>query len=152
MARGHLFNMQFGYNFSNQWAGEPFNYDMDKTFKLLSKTGMDCLEAQLAVVNVMDQHGNINLEGKKKFYSLLKKYNIKIGSVHAPYPQFSPLYLDFSEGDCFKKSMATLKNSANIANELGVKTLVVHPTHRLGFYKDAAKHEKKITKIIIKNF
>jgi len=143
--------MRYGYNFSNQWAAEPFHYDMEKTLKLLSKVGMDCLEAQLAVVKVIDKNGNIDHEEKKRFCSLLKKYDIKIGSVHAPYPHFSPLYLDFSKGSMFKKSITTLKNSAKIANELGATNMVVHPTHSLGFYKDAIKHEKKITKTIINN-
>jgi hypothetical protein len=74
--------MKFGYNFSNQWLKDPFNYSEERTFKLLSRIDMDCLEVQLAVLGIIDNKGNINNAQKEKIISLLKKYKINVGSVH----------------------------------------------------------------------
>ena len=52
--------MRFGYNFSNQWLKDPFNYSEERVFKLMSVINMDCLEIQLAVVGIIDSKGDIN--------------------------------------------------------------------------------------------
>ncbi len=143
--------MKFGYNFSSQWYHDPFNYKEEEVLKLLSKVDMDCLEIQLAVVKILDKHGKVVSKHKKSFFKLLKKYNIKVGSVHGPYPYYTHVYLDFIKGKLFKESISSLKNTIKIASELNAKTIVIHPTHTLGFHKDEVKYEKKITKKIIKN-
>jgi len=48
--------MKFGYNFSNQLLKDPFNYSEERVFKLMSRTNMDCLELQLAVVGILDNN------------------------------------------------------------------------------------------------
>ena len=65
--------MKFGFNFSNQWLKDPFNYSEERAFKLLSRINMDCLEIQLAVLGMIDNKGNINSAQKEKIITLLKK-------------------------------------------------------------------------------
>ena len=65
--------MKFGYNFSSNWQHDPFNYKEEEVLKLLSKVDMDCLEIQLAVVKIMDKHGNLIQKNKQSFFRLLKK-------------------------------------------------------------------------------
>lgn len=143
--------MEFGYNFSSNWQHDPFNYKEEEVLKLLSKVDMDCLEIQLAVVKIMDKHGNLIQKNKKSFFRLLKKYNIKVGSVHGPYPYYTHVYLDFIKGKLFRESINSIKNTIKIANELNAKTMVLHPVHSMGFHRDAVRYEKRITERIIKN-
>ena len=143
--------MKFGYNFSNQWSKEPFNYSAEKVCKLLSGINMDCLEMQLAVIGIMDSKGSINKAQKHKIVRLLKKYKINVGSVHAPYPNYVPNYLNLKKGKLHKEAIKSLKNSINTANELNAKIVVLHPVHTLGFHKDDIIYEKHITRKITEN-
>lgn len=143
--------MKFGYNYSNQWAKEPFDYSEEQICELLSQIGMGCLEVQLAVVGIMDSNGNINKAQKEKILRLFKKYRISIGSVHAPYPYYVTNYLDFKKGKIHEKAIKSLKNSINLANELNANLVTIHPSHTFGFHKDEAIYEKKITNKIIGN-
>ena len=143
--------MKFGYNFSNQWLKDPFNYSEERVCKLLSRINMDCLELQLAVVGIIDSKGDINKTQKEKIYTLLKKYKVIVGSVHAPYPYYVSNYLNFKKGMLRKRAIKSLKNSINIANEIDAKVVVVHPSHTLGFYKNDVEYEKNITGTIIEN-
>jgi len=143
--------MKFGYNYSSQWSQEPFHYSKGHVLEFLSKINMDCLEIQLAVVRIMDRNGNINKIQKKEFIKLLKKYRIKVGSVHAPYPYYVQSYLNLKKGKLHKKAIKCLKNSVDTANELNAKIVVIHPSHTLGFHKDDKVYEKSITENIIKN-
>lgn len=143
--------MKFGYNFSNQWLKDPFNYSEERAFKLLSRINIDCLEIQLAVLGIIDNKGNINNTQKEKIITLLKKNKINVGSVHAPYPYYVSNYLNFKKGMLHKRALKSLKNSINVANELGAKVVVIHPSHTLGFYKNDVEYEKNITEIIIEN-
>lgn len=143
--------MKFGYNFSNQWLKEPFNYSVEHVCRLLSRITIDCLEIQLAVVGIIDSNGNINETQKEKISGLLKKHKISVGSVHAPYPYYVPGYLNFKKGTLHKKAIKSLKNSINVADELNAKIVVIHPSHTLGFHKNDAIYEKRITKTIVEN-
>jgi len=143
--------MKIGCNFSNQWLKDPFNHSEERVFKLFSGINMDCLEIQLAIVGIIDSKGNINKTQKEKIITLLKKYKINVDSVHAPYPYYVSNYLNFKKGMLHKRALKSLKNSINIANELGVKVVVIHPSHTLGFYKNDLEYEKNITEIIVKN-
>lgn len=143
--------MKFGYNFSNQWLKEPFNYSEKHVFRLLSKVNIDCLEIQLAVVGIIDSKGNINNTQKEKILGLLKKFKISVGSVHAPYPYYVPSYLNFKKGGLHKRAIKCLKNSINVANELEAKVVVIHPSHTLGLAQNEAVYEKRITKTIVEN-
>lgn len=143
--------MEFGFNFSNQWLKDPFNYSEEDVLKLLSKTKIDCLEVQLAVVGIIDKKGNINQPQKEKFFKLLKKYKINVGAVHAPYPYYVSNYLDFKKGLFHERAIKSLKNSIKVAKELSAKIVVIHPAHTLGVFKNDIEHEKKITTTIIEN-
>jgi len=143
--------MKFGYNFSNQWLKDPFNYSKERVFNLFSRINMDCLEVQLAVVGIIDSNGDINKKQKEKIFTLLKKYKISVGSVHAPYPYYVSNYLNFKKGMLHKRALKSLKNSINVANELGTKVVVIHPSHTLGFYKNDVAYEKNITGTIVEN-
>jgi len=143
--------VKFGYNFSSQLLKDPFNYSEDRAFKLFSRINMDCLEIQLAVVGIINSKGDINKTQKEKIFTLLKKYKISIGSVHAPYPYYVSNYLNFKKGIFHKRALKSLKNSINVANELGAKVVVIHPSHTLGFYKNDVEYEKNITETIVEN-
>ncbi|NIO48315.1 MAG: TIM barrel protein [Candidatus Aminicenantes bacterium] len=143
--------MKFGYNFSNQLLKDPFNYSEERIFKLFSGINIDCLEIQLAAVGIIDSKGAVDKTQKEKIITLLKKYRISVGSVHAPYPFYVSNYLNFKKGILHKRALKSLKNSINVANELGVKVVVIHPSHTLGFYKNDAEYEKNITEIIVEN-
>jgi endonuclease IV len=143
--------LKFGYNFSNQWLREPFNYREEQVCRLLSKVKIDCLEIQLAVVGVINSKGEVNNTQKEKIFNLLKKYKIRVGSVHAPYPYYVPNYLNYKRGSLHKRAIRTLKNSVNVANELDAKVVVIHPSHTLGLYKNDIRYERKITQTIIEN-
>jgi endonuclease IV len=143
--------VKFGYNFSNQWLKDPFNYNEERIFKLFSGVNIDCLEVQLAVVGIIDSEGNIVKTQKEKIITLLKKYKISVGSVHAPYPYYVSNYLNFKKGMLHKRALKSLKNSINVANELGVRIVVIHPSHSLGFYKNDVEYERNITDIIVEN-
>jgi len=143
--------MKFGYNFSNQWQKDPFNYSEERTFKLLSGINMDCLEIQLAVLGIIDNKGNINNAQKEKIITLLKKYKINVGSVHAPYPYYVSNYLNFKKGMLHKRAIKSLKNCIKLAKQLAAKVVVIHPSHTLGFYKNDVEYEKNITETIIEN-
>lgn len=146
-----MLKMDFGYNFSCQWAKEPFNFTYEEVLDKLSKTDIDCIELQLAVVNIINKKGDVNKREKKRFMKLLQNYNINVGSIHAPYPHFTPTYLDFLKGKLREEALNSIKNSINIANEFNAKVVVLHPTHTYGFYKDEVIYEKRITKKIIEN-
>jgi endonuclease IV len=143
--------MKFGYNFSNQWLKDPFNYSEERIFKLFSGINIDCLEIQLAAVGIIDSKGDVDKTQKEKITMMLKKYNISVGSVHAPYPYYVSNYLNFKKGMLHKRAVKSLKNSINVASELGVKIVVIHPSHSLGFYKNDVEYEKNITEIIVEN-
>jgi endonuclease IV len=143
--------VKFGYNFSNQWLKDPFNYSEERIFKLFSGINIDCLEVQLAAVGIIDSKGDVDKAQKEKIITLLKKYKINVGSVHAPYPYYVSNYLNFKKGMLHKRALKSLKNSINVANELGVKIVVIHPSHSLGFYKNDVEYERNITDIIIEN-
>jgi endonuclease IV len=143
--------VKFGYNFSNQWIKDPFNYSEERIFKLFSGINIDCLEIQLAAVGIIDSKGDIDKTQKEKIITLLKKYRISVGSVHAPYPYYVSNYLNFKKGMLHKRALKSLKNSINVANELGVKIVVIHPSHSLGFYKNDVEYERNITDIIVEN-
>lgn len=143
--------MKFGYNFSNQWLKDPFNYSEERIFRLFSGINIDCLEVQLAAVRIIDSKGDVDKTQKEKIITLLKKYRISVGSVHAPYPYYVSNYLNFKKGMLHKRALKSLKNSINVANELGVKIVVIHPSHSLGFYKNDIEYERNITDIIIDN-
>ena len=143
--------MKFGYNFSNQLIKDPFNYSEERIFKLFSGINLDCLELQLAAVGIIDSRGDIAKTQKEKIITLLKKYRISVGSIHAPYPYYVSNYLNFKKGMLHKRAIKSLKNSINVANELGVKIVVIHPSHSLGFYKNDVEYERNITDIIVTN-
>lgn len=143
--------MKFGYNFSNQWLKEPFNFSQEKVLKLLSRVNLDCLEMQLAVVGILDGNGDINTTQKQRIFDLLKKYRLTVGAIHAPYPYFVASYLNFKKGNIHKKALKSLKNSIKIADQLNAKVVVIHPTHTLGLSQNDAVYEKKITKTIVEN-
>jgi len=143
--------MEFGFNFSNQWLKDPFNDSEEQVCKLLSETNIDCLEIQLAVLGIIDKNGDINQDKKRKIFNLLKKYRIKVGSVHAPYPYYVPGYLNLKKGRVHRNAIKSLENSVNVACELGAKVMVIHPSHTLGFHKDAIKYEKNIIETIVEN-
>ncbi|NQT80825.1 MAG: sugar phosphate isomerase/epimerase [Candidatus Aminicenantes bacterium] len=143
--------MKFGYNFSNQWLKDPFNYSEERAFKLLSGINMDCLEIQLAVLGIIDNKGNINNAQKEKIITLLKKYKINVGSVHAPYPYYVSNYLNFKKGMLHKRAIKSLKNCIKLAKQLAAKVVVIHPSHTLGFYKNDVENEKNITETIVEN-
>ncbi len=143
--------MKFGYNFSNQLLKDPFNYSEERIFKLFSGIKIDCLEVQLAAVGIIDSMGNVDRTQKEKIKMLLKKYRISVGSVHAPYPYYVSNYLNFKKGMLHKRALKSLKNSINVANELGVNIVVIHPSHSLGFYKNDIEYERNITDIIVEN-
>ncbi len=143
--------MKFGYNFSNQWQKDPFNYSEERAFKLLSGINMDCLEIQLAVLGIIDNKGNINNAQKEKIITLLKKYKINVGSVHAPYPYYVSNYLNFKKGMLHKRAIKSLKNCIKLAKQLAAKVVVIHPSHTLGFYKNDVENEKNITETIVEN-
>jgi len=143
--------MKFGYNFSNQWSKEPFNYSEEKVFRLLSKVNLDCLEIQLAVVGIIDSKGEINNTQKEKILGLVRKCKISVDSVHAPYPYYVPNYLNFKKGGLHRRAIKCLKNSIRVANELEAKVVVIHPSHTLGFYKNDVRYERRITQTIIEN-
>jgi endonuclease IV len=143
--------MKFGYNFSNQWLKEPFNYSEEQAFRLLSRVDIDCLEIQLAVLGIINGKGDIDNAQKEKILGLLKKFKIRVGSVHAPYPYYVPSYLNFKKGGLHKKAIKCLKNSIKVASELEAKLVVIHPSHTLGFYKNDARYEKRITGTIVEN-
>lgn len=143
--------MKFGYNFSNQWLKEPFNYSEKQAFRLLSRVDIDCLEIQLAVLAIIDGRGDINNAQRERILGLLKKFKIRVGSVHAPYPYYVPSYLNFKKGGLHKKAIKCLKNSIKVASELEAKLVVIHPSHTLGFYKNDARYEKRITGTIVEN-
>ncbi len=143
--------MKFGYNFSNQWLREPFNYGEEKAFRLLSKVNLDCLEIQLAVVGIIDNNGDINNTQKEKILGLVKKCKISVGSVHAPYPYYVPNYLNFKKGGLRRRAIKSLKNSINVAKEFEAKVVVIHPSHTLGFYRNAVRYERGIIHTIIEN-
>jgi endonuclease IV len=143
--------VKFGYNFSNQWLKDPFNYSEERILKLFSGIKIDCLEVQLAAVGIIDSKGDVDKTQKEKIISLLKKYRISVGSVHAPYPYYVSNYLNFKKGILHKRALKSLKNSINVANELGVNIVVIHPSHSLGFYKNDVEYERNITDIIVEN-
>ncbi|MFP4081843.1 MAG: sugar phosphate isomerase/epimerase family protein [Candidatus Aminicenantes bacterium] len=143
--------MEFGYNFSNQWLKDPFNYSEEQICKLLSRVDMDCVEIQLAVVGIIDRKGHIVRSQKEKIFALLKKYGLRVYSIHAPYPYYVPNYLNFKKGMLHRRAITSLKNSIRIARELGAKIVVIHPSHTLGFHKIQGEYEKKITEAIIEN-
>jgi len=143
--------VKFGYNFSNQWLKDPFNYSEERIFKLFSGINIDCIEVQLAAVGIIDSKGDVDKTQKEKIITLLKKYGISVGSVHAPYPYYVSNYLNFKKGMLHKRALKSLKNSINVANELGVKIVVIHPSHSLGFYKNDVEYERNITDIIVEN-
>lgn len=143
--------MKFGFNFSNQWLKDPFNYSEERAFKLLSRTNLDCLEIQLAVLGMIDNKGNINSAQKEKIITLLKKYKINVGSIHAPYPYYVSNYLNFKKGMLHKRAIKSLKNCIKLAKQLEAKVVVIHPSHTLGFYKNDAEYKKSITDTIIEN-
>ena len=141
--------MKFGYNFSSQWLKDPFNYSEERAFKLLSGINIDCLEIQLAVLGIIDNKGNINNTQKEKIITLLKKYKINVGSIHAPYPYYVSNYLNFKKGMFHKRAIKSLKNCIKLAKKLDAKIVVIHPSHTLGFYKNDAEYEKNITETIV---
>lgn len=143
--------MKFGYNFSNQWIKDPFNYSEERIFKIFSGINIDCLEIQLAAVGIIDSKGDVDKTQKEKIITLLKKYSISVGSIHAPYPYYVSNYLNFKKGMLHKRALKSLKNSINVANELGTKIVVIHPSHSLGFYKNDVEYERNITDIIVEN-
>jgi endonuclease IV len=143
--------MKFGYNFSNQLLKDPFSYSEERVFKLMSRTNMDCLEIQLAVVGILDNKGNINKTQKEKITGLIKKYKISVGSVHAPYPYYVSNYLNFKKGMLHKRAIKSLKNSISVADKLNAKLVVIHPSHTLGFYKNDVKYGENITETIVEN-
>ena len=143
--------MKFGYNFSNQWLKEPFNYSEEQAFRLLSRVDIDCLEIQLAILGIIDGKGDIDNAQKDRILGLLRKFKIRVGSVHAPYPYYVPSYLNFKKGGLHKKAIKCLKNSIKVAGELEAKLVVIHPSHTLGFYKNDARYEKRITGTIVEN-
>lgn len=143
--------MKFGFNFSTEWLKDPFNYSDEQVCKLLSNIKMDCLEIQLAVLGIIDHNGDINQQRKRQVVNLLKKYKLKVGSIHAPYPYYVPNYLNFKKGALYQKAIKSLKNSVKLACELSATIVVVHPSHTLGFYKDEVEYEKNITEIIVDN-
>jgi len=143
--------VKFGYNFSNQWLKDPFNYSEERIFKLFSGINIDCLEVQLAAVGIIDSKGDVDKTQKEKIITLLNKYRISVGSVHAPYPYYVSNYLNFKKGMLHKRALKSLKNSINVARELGVSIVVIHPSHSLGFYKNDVEYEKNITEIIVEN-
>jgi len=143
--------MKFGYNFSNQWLKEPFNYSEEEVCRLLSRVGINCLEIQLAVVKIIDSKGDVDKTQKEKIFALLKKYELSVGSVHAPYPYYVPNFLNFKKGVIHKKAIKSLKNTINVAVELDAKMVVIHPSHTLGLSQNDAIYEKQITKTIVEN-
>jgi len=143
--------LKFGYNFSNQWLKDPFNYSEERIFKLFSGINIDCLEVQLAAVGIIDSKGDVDRTQKEKIKTLLKKYRVSVGSVHAPYPYYVSNYLNFKKGMLHKRALKSLKNSIKVANELDVNIVVIHPSHSLGFYKNDIEYERNITDIIVEN-
>ena len=82
----------------------------ERAFKLLSGINIDCLEIQLAVLGIIDNKGNINNAQKEKIITLLKKYKINVGSVHAPYPYYVSNYFNFKKGMFNKMAIKSLNN------------------------------------------
>ncbi|MFH1850629.1 MAG: sugar phosphate isomerase/epimerase family protein [archaeon] len=143
--------MDFGFNYSNQWYKEPFHYQDSKIMRLLSNIGMEAIEVQLGVVNVINRNGKVNLRRKAKFFAMAENYGLKVGSIHAPYPNYSPTYLDLISGEKSRAAIQTLKNSAQIAHEVGAGVMVVHPSHTYGLHSIDRRNEKAVIEKVIQN-
>ncbi|GEM_PF-1519420 len=142
--------MKFGFNVSNGWMGEPYNLRLNRIFEMLASAKAECVEAQLKNVSVMTEGGAINRKGKNYFFNLAASYDFEY-TIHAPFPYYAPVYLEFLRGKRHKRSINILKSCTDVANELDAKIVVVHPSHSLGFPSDQRKYQGKIIRRITEN-
>ena len=88
------------------------------------------------LLNFFDSHRKMYLELgvnlSKRDISKIREKDIKISSLHVPSPK-EPLLPNFASFDsaALEKSLTILMKSVEVANELDVDTLVIHPGYAL---------------------
>ena len=102
-------------------------FDNEKSVEILAKAGFDAVDVSLNSVKPNDNfyHWHDYIDRAKKMLEIAKGYGIFFNQAHAVYPT------SYVEEEKTKIAYDKILKDFEIANVLGVKTMVVHPNQHL---------------------